>query len=215
MENERLKQITSALVEGDEETVGALCEQCVASKESVQNILNALIAGMDVVGKGFQDGELFIPEVLVAAMAMTRGMEVIKPLMEKSGVEPLGKIVVGTVAGDLHDIGKNLVKMMLVGAGFEVIDLGVDVSCEAFVDAVKTYDPVFVGASALLTTTMKEMGELVKAIEAAGLRDKVKILVGGAPITEEFKNAIGADLYAPDAAQTVIKVKEMLGKRES
>lgn len=211
MENEKLKNITSSLIEGDDETVSALCRECVDSGVEVKDILDALISGMNVVGEQFKEGEMYIPEVLVAAMAMTAGMDVIRPLMEESGVESLGKIVVGTVAGDLHDIGKNLVKMMLIGAGFEVIDLGVDVSCEAFVEAVKEYDPVFVGASALLTTTMKEMGELVKAIEAAGLRDKVKILVGGAPITEDFKNAIGADLYAPDAAQTVIKVKEMLG----
>jgi len=159
----------------------------------------AMIPAMDEVGALFQKGEFFVPEMLVSARAMQKGLEVIKPLLVKSGVKPIGKVVIGTVKGDLHDIGKNLVVMSLEGAGFEVIDLGIDVSPAKFIDAIKQHKPQVVGMSALLTTTMLSMKDTIEAIKSAGLRDKVKIMIGGAPVRKEFAEEIGADFYGPDA----------------
>lgn len=160
---------------------------------------DALIPAMDEVGDLFQKGEYFVPEMLIAARAMQKGLEVLKPKLVASGIEPIGKVLVGTVKGDLHDIGKNLVVMALEGAGFEVIDLGTDVPPEKFVAAIKEHRPQVVGLSALLTTTMLAMKDTIQAIEKAGLRGQVKIMIGGAPIRQEFCDAIGADYYGPDS----------------
>jgi 5-methyltetrahydrofolate--homocysteine methyltransferase len=158
----------------------------------------------------FRSGELFVPEVLIAARAMKAGMEILRPLFVESGIEPVGRVLLGTVKGDLHDIGKNLVGMMLEGGGFEVIDLGVDVTADKFVEAIKAQKPDLVGMSALLTTTMVMMKGTIEAIAAAGLRDSVRIMVGGAPVTEEFAQDIGADAFGADASLAVIRAKELM-----
>jgi 5-methyltetrahydrofolate--homocysteine methyltransferase len=168
-------------------------------KEPDAIMKNALIPAMDEVGDLFQKGEYFVPEMLIAARAMHKGLEVIKPRLVASGAKALGKVLVGTVKGDLHDIGKNLVILSLEGAGFEVIDLGSDVPPEKFVSAIKEQSPQLIGMSALLTTTMLAMKDTIKAIEKAGLRDKVKIMIGGAPICQEFCDEIGADFYGADS----------------
>ncbi len=168
-------------------------------KEPDSIMKGALIPAMDEVGDLFQKGEYFVPEMLVAARAMQRGLEVLKPMLVASGVEPMGKVLVGTVKGDLHDIGKNLVVMALEGAGFDVIDLGADVPPEKFVEAIKEHNPKVVGLSALLTTTMPAMKDTVEAIKAAGIGDQVKIMIGGAPLRQEFCDEIGADFYGPDS----------------
>ena len=164
---------------------------------------------MDEVGRDFKAGDLFVPEVLIAARAMHAGMNVLRPLLAEGEALSAGKYLIGTVKGDLHDIGKNLVKMMLEGAGFETIDLGTDVEPQAFVDAVREHQPKMIGMSALLTTTMTQMKATIEALQEAGVRDTVKIMVGGAPVTEAFAKSIGADAYAPDAASAVDKAREL------
>jgi 5-methyltetrahydrofolate--homocysteine methyltransferase len=164
---------------------------------------DGLIAGMDVVGKDFKAGDLFIPEVLLSARAMHAGLDILRPLLAETGVPSQGKLVIGTVAGDLHDIGKNLVSMMFQGAGFEVLDLGTDVPPENFVEAVRSENPDVIGMSALLTTTMPAMKTTIDALGKAGIRDQVCVLIGGAPVTEEYAREIGADSFAPDAASAV------------
>ncbi|MCM8767809.1 MAG: corrinoid protein, partial [Candidatus Omnitrophica bacterium] len=166
--------------------------------------------GMSVVGEKFKNNEFYVPEVLIAARAMNRGMSLLEPLIVQSGIKPIAKLAIGTVKGDLHDIGKNLVVMMWKGAGFEVIDLGIDVPPEKFVEAAKSGVQV-IGMSALLTTTMIQMKETIEALKKEGVRDNLKIIIGGAPVTQEFADEIGADGYAPDAASAVDKVKELLG----
>ncbi|NLM96132.1 MAG: cobalamin-binding protein, partial [Halanaerobiaceae bacterium] len=156
--------------------------------------------GMTIIGEKFKKNEVFVPEVLIAARAMNGGMEILKPKLVEAGVESIGKVVIGTVKGDLHDIGKNLVKMMMEGAGFEVIDLGVDVSAESFANAVEEHEPVILGLSALLTTTMPQMKATIEHLKERGLRDKVYVMVGGAPVTANFAEEIGADAYSKDAA---------------
>ena len=170
-----------------------------------------LIAGMDVVGTRFKNNEYYVPEVLIAARAMKRAMAVLKPKLAESGVEPVSKIAIGTVKGDLHDIGKNLVAMMMEGAGFEVVDLGIDCAPEKFVDAVKNEKVNVVAMSALLTTTMPGMKTTIEALKSAGVKGQVKTMIGGAPITQSYADEIGADGYAPDAASAVDKAKELLG----
>jgi 5-methyltetrahydrofolate--homocysteine methyltransferase len=165
---------------------------------------------MDEVGRDFKAGHLFVPEVLIAARAMHAGMSVLRPLLAESGVASAGKYLIGTVKGDLHDIGKNLVKMMLEGAGFETIDLGTDVAPEAFVDAVREHQPALVGMSALLTTTMVQMKATIEALEEAGVRDSIKIMIGGAPVTTAFAQEVGADAYSPDAASAVDVARELV-----
>lgn len=165
---------------------------------------------MNVVGEAFRKDELFIPEVLMCAKAMQAGMEVIKPILAKGEIKKLGTVVIGTTKGDLHDIGKNLLGMLLEGAGFDIVDLGVDVSADRFLEEVKRSSPDVVGISALLTTTMPTMEDVIKAMELNHLRERVKIMVGGAPVTQEFADEIGADGYAPDAVLAVAKVKELL-----
>ena len=206
-----LKQIAENLYEGENEKVAELVQKALDSGLAVNEILqNGLIAGMDIVGKDFKEGELFVPEVLVAARAMHAGMDILRPLLAESDTSSAGKYLIGTVEGDLHDIGKNLVKMMIEGAGFETIDLGTNVPPEAFVEAVREHEPDIVGMSALLTTTMTQMKISIEALEEAGVRDSIKIMVGGAPVTASFAEQIGADAYAPDAASAVNEAKQLL-----
>ena len=192
-----LQDINQALQRGDVNGVKQGIQEALDSDMKPRVILNeGLLSAMETIGVKFKNNEVFVPEVLIAARAMNAGMELLKPKLVETGVEPVGTAVLGTVKGDLHDIGKNLVRMMLEGAGLTVYDLGVDVSAEQFVAAIQEHDPHIVGLSALLTTTMGEMKSVIQAIEEAGLRDKVKIMVGGAPVTSKFAVDIGADVYA-------------------
>jgi len=203
-----LNNISEALQRGDAKKVEELVKQALEENLLPKDILeNGLIKGMDIIGAKFKKNEVYVPEVLIAARAMHAGMDVLRPKLVETGVKNIGKVAIGTVKGDLHDIGKNLVKMMLEGAGFEVVDLGVDVSVDKFVEAVKEHQPNIIGMSALLTTTMVNMPEVIKALDIAGLRDKVKVMVGGAPITQNYANQIGADGYSPDAASAADKAK--------
>jgi 5-methyltetrahydrofolate--homocysteine methyltransferase len=199
-----LQKIASKLYAGEADDVAGLVQQSLDAGMAPSQILQGgLIAGMDQVGKDFKAGDLFVPEVLIAARAMHAGMNVLRPLLAESGAPSAGKYVIGTVKGDLHDIGKNLVKMMVEGAGFEVVDLGTDVPPEKFVAAVREHQPKLVGLSALLTTTMVNMTATIEALQEAGLRGSVKVMVGGAPVTDAFARQVGADAYAPDAASAV------------
>jgi 5-methyltetrahydrofolate--homocysteine methyltransferase len=199
-----LQRMASSLYDGDEEGVVESVQKALDQGMDPQDVLSGgLIAGMDEVGKDFKAGDLFVPEVLIAARAMAAGMGVLRPLLAESDVPSAGKFVIGTVEGDLHDIGKNLVKMMLEGAGFETVDLGTDVQPEVFVDAVREQQPKLVAMSALLTTTMVNMKTTIEALQESGLRDSVKVVIGGAPVTAAFADEIGADAYAPDAATAV------------
>ena len=208
-----LQEMAQKLYKGDKEAVAGMVQQALDQGMIPKEILSGgLVAGMDQVGKDFRADELFIPEVLVAAQAMHAGMNVLRPLLAETGVEMMGKYVIGTVKGDLHDIGKNLVKMMLEGAGFEVMDLGTDVAPETFVEAVREHQPHLVGMSALLTTTMPGMKETIEALEeAGGLRSTVKVMVGGAPVTAAYAEEIGADAYASDAASAIEVARNLLG----
>ena len=205
------EKFTQALFKGSVEEVKTYVQEALEQGEKAENILSqGLIKGMDQVGLKFKNGEIYIPEVLVAARAMHAGLDILKPILSKSDSSKAVKIVLGTVKGDLHDIGKNLVGMMLEGGGFEVIDLGIDVPPEKFIQAVKEHGAKVVGMSALLTTTMTQMKVTIEAMKAARLVNGVKMIVGGAPVTEAFAKQIGADGYAPDAASAVEKVKELL-----
>jgi len=207
-----LQKIASNLYEGEDETVAELVQKALDQGLTPNDVLQGgLIAGMDEVGRDFKAGDLFVPEVLIAARAMHAGMGVLRPLLAEGDMPTVGKFVIGTVKGDLHDIGKNLVKMMLEGAGFETVDLGTDVEPQAFVAAVREHKPKLVGMSALLTTTMVQMRATIEALVEAGLREQVKILVGGAPVTEAFADEIGADAYAPDAASAVDSARALSG----
>jgi 5-methyltetrahydrofolate--homocysteine methyltransferase len=211
--SEILQQISTAVIEGNLDDIVDLTEDALDDGVSAQEILdNGLMAGMDYVGVEFKAGNMFVPEVLRSARTMQNAMDILKPLLAESGVQMAGKILIGTVKGDLHDIGKNLVGMMCEGAGFEVKDLGKDIAPEAFVEAVKEFEPDVVGMSALLTTTMRAMEHTVKALEEAGLRDTVRIMIGGAPVTQAFAEQIGADGYASNAASAADLAKEFLGK---
>ena len=206
-----LNNVSEALQKGDADTVSKLVSQALEEKQTPKDILeDGLIKGMNIIGVKFKNNEVYVPEVLIAARAMHAGMDVLRPKLVETGVKTIGTVVIGTVKGDLHDIGKNLVKMMLEGAGFEVVDLGVDTSSEKFVEAVKEHQPHIVGMSALLTTTMVNMPEVIKALETAGIRDKVKIMIGGAPVTQNYAEQIGADAYSPDAASAVEDAKEII-----
>jgi 5-methyltetrahydrofolate--homocysteine methyltransferase len=196
-----LEQISTSVIEGDLDEIEDLTEDALDDGISAGDILNkGLMPGMDHVGVEFKAGNMFVPEVLRSARTMQSSMDILKPLLAESGTKMVGKVLLGTVKGDLHDIGKNLVGMMCEGAGFEVKDIGKDIAPEDFVEAVKEFEPDIVGMSALLTTTMRAMGNTIKVLEEAGLRDKVKIMIGGAPVTQAFAEQIGADGYAPDAA---------------
>lgn len=206
-----LEDIAHGVEKGDEASVGELTEKAIAEGIAAADILNdGLIAGMNVVGERFKNNEVFIPEVLVSARAMKAGMGKVQPLLAEANIESKGKIVVGTVRGDLHDIGKNIVGMLLEGAGYQVIDLGADVSVEKFMEAVKKDRVNIIGMSALLTTTMIYMREVIQAVEVAGLKDKVKVIIGGAPVTQSYADEIKADGYASDAASAVDLVKGLL-----
>ena len=196
-----LSQISENLQKGKAKIVKQLVQEAIDAGISAQEILEkGLIAGMNVVGEKFRNNEIFVPEVLVAARALNMGSALLKPLLAADGVKAHGKVCIGTVQGDLHDIGKNLVKMMMEGKGLEVVDLGTDVAAETFVKTAIEQECQIICCSALLTTTMPVMEEVVKAADAAGIRDKVKIMIGGAPVTEEFCKQIGADAYSDDAA---------------
>ena len=205
-----LNEISETLQKGKSKMVKELVEKAIADGVPAAQILNdGLLAGMSVIGEKFKNNEVYVPEVLVAARAMNAGMQILKPLLKDDGVEATGKVCIGTVQGDLHDIGKNLVKMMMEGKGLEVVDLGVDVAPETFVNAAIEQNCQAICCSALLTTTMDVMADVVKAAEAAGIRDKVKILIGGAPITQEFCDKIGADRYTSDAASAADAAVEL------
>ena len=195
-----LTEISEAMQRGRAKLIKTLVPQALEEGIPAQEILqDGLLAGMDVVGRKFKANEIFVPEVLVAARAMNVGAELLKPYLSEAGVEPKGKVILGTVKGDLHDIGKNLVRMMLEGKGLTVIDLGVDVPPEEFIESAIENDCKIICCSALLTTTMPVMGEVVEKAVEAGVRDKVKIMIGGAPVTEAFGQSINADAYTPDA----------------
>ncbi|HHZ12511.1 MAG TPA: cobalamin-binding protein [Clostridiales bacterium] len=196
-----LEEISKYLQQGRAKNVKELVQQALDEGIAPTDILNeGLLDGMGIIGEKFKNNEVYVPEVLIAARAMYAGMEIIRPILTETGVESIGKVVIGTVKGDLHDIGKNLVKMMMEGRGLEVIDLGIDVSPERFIEAAKEHDAQIIACSALLTTTMTEMKNVVEAAREAGIRDQVTIMVGGAPVTDSFCKSIGADIYTADAA---------------
>lgn len=195
------EELSNAVISGNEAKVKEVTKAMVDQDVSPLEIINqGLIAGMTVVGARFKAGDMFVPEVLMSARAMHGGMDIVKPLIADADVPTKGKVVLGTVKGDLHDIGKNLVGMMMESAGYNVVNLGVDVSPEKFVDAVKEHKPNFVAMSALLTTTMLAMKDTIEVLKEEGLKDSVKVIIGGAPVSQEFSDEIGADGYAPDAA---------------
>lgn len=205
------KELQEALFWGDVSKVKELTQIALQERIEPKKILEqGLIKGMNVVGIKFKNNEIFLPEVLLASRAMHRGLELLQPELIKSGVKAVGKVIIGTAKGDLHDIGKNLVAMMLRGGGFEVIDLGIDVPPEKFLKASQEHQPDIVGISALLTTTMIGMIDVVTILKKAGLRNKIKVMVGGAPVTQEFADEISADVYAPNAASAVDKARELL-----
>jgi corrinoid protein of di/trimethylamine methyltransferase len=196
-----MQEISENLQKGKAKDVKELVQKAIDEKVAARKILQeGLMAGMSVIGEKFKNNEVYVPEVLIAARAMNSGIEVLRPLLVSEGVEATGTVVIGTVKGDLHDIGKNLVKMMMEGKGLEVVDLGNDVPAEKFVAAAQEHNAQIIACSALLTTTMTEMKSVVQAATEANIREKVKILVGGAPVTDNFCESIGADAYAPDAA---------------
>ena len=196
-----LEEISAALQQGKAKIVAELVTKALDNGTSAKDILEVgLLAGMSVIGEKFKKNEVYVPEVLIAARAMNAGAALLKSALADEGVESSGTVVLGTVKGDLHDIGKNLVKMMMEGKGLKVVDIGVDVPPEKFVETAKSENAQIIACSALLTTTMSEMKNVIEAAKTAGIRDKLKIMVGGAPITNEFCKSIGADLYAPDAA---------------
>ncbi|MCC7264279.1 MAG: corrinoid protein [Candidatus Latescibacteria bacterium] len=206
-----LQGIAQSVIKGQAAKVEELVRQALDEKVPVRQILHeGLIAGMNVVGDYFKNNKFYVPEVLIAARAMKKGMEMIRPQLKAEKVEPLGRACIGTVKGDLHDIGKNLVAMMLEGAGFEVVDLGIDVPPNRFIEAVKTQGVQIVCMSALLTTTMSGMKTTVEALKEAGVSGQVRTMIGGAPVTQTYADQIGANGYAPDAASAVEKAKELV-----
>ena len=211
--SELLGKMAESLIAGKIDEVVDLTKEALDGGAAPADILDqGLLAGMDVVGQRFKAEEMFIPEVLRCAKCMHGAMEILRPLLAETGAKSIGTLIIGTVKGDLHDIGKNLVGMMFEGAGFDVVDIGIDKEPQVFVDAIKEHNATLIGMSALLTTTMPKMGETINAIKEAGIRDQVKILVGGAPITAAFAEEIGADGYASNAASAVDKGKELMGR---
>ncbi len=204
-----LKALADAIIKGDQNTAVEITKAALDEGTAAKSVLEeGLIAGMDVVGERFKKNEVYIPEVLIAARAMKSSMEILEPELVKAGVKPIGKLIIGTAQGDLHDIGKNLVAMMLKGAGFEVIDLGVDISPDKFVEQARDTDTQLVGISALLTTTMPSMEKTIKTLKEAGI--SVKVIIGGAPVTQGYADKIGADGYAADAASAVDVAKSLV-----
>jgi 5-methyltetrahydrofolate--homocysteine methyltransferase len=207
-----LEKINQAIIDGDAETTTAEVSAAIKDGALAGEILHkACIPAMIEVGRLFESNEIFVPEMLVSARAMQHALDLLRPHLLEGDLKSAGKIVIGTVSGDLHDIGKNLTCIMFEGAGFEVIDLGTDVAPETFVQAVQENKPDIVGMSALLTTTMPSMEKTIKALQEAGLREQVKVMIGGAPVTEEYAKKIGADAYAPDASSATRKAREFLG----
>ncbi len=205
-------ELFSAICNGKADVVTEIVQTAVGHGENVVDLLlNSMIPAMKEIGERFARNEVYVPEMLISARAMNAGLKILEPLLAKQGHKPLGRVAIGTVKGDLHDIGKNLVGMLMEGAGFQVIDLGIDVPSEKFVEAVKSQKPNVIGLSALLTTTMPKMKEVVESLVEAGIRKTVKVMVGGAPVTEKFARDIGADGYAPDAASAVEKARELIG----
>jgi len=208
-----LQQIAENLMKGKANDVKALVEKALQEGEAPGKILNqGLLAGMSVIGERFKKNEVYVPEVLIAARAMKAGMSVLQPKLVAAGVEPVGVAVIGTVKGDLHDIGKNLVGMMLEGAGFKVVDLGIDCAAEKFLQSAREHKAAVIGVSALLTTTMTNMKSVVDAVKASELAGKVKVMIGGAPVTQAFCDEIGADGYAPDAASAADLARRLIGR---
>lgn len=208
--SERLSKLSTAVIEGDLDAMEGLTNTALEEGLSAKQILDeGLMPGMDHVGVEFKAGNMFVPEVLRSARAMQASMKIVRPLLAETGADMAGKVLLGTVKGDLHDIGKNLVAMMCEGAGFDVKDIGKDVAPEDFVEAVKDFNPNVVGMSALLTTTMRAMEQTIKALEEAGVRDSVKIIIGGAPVTQAFADQIGADGYASNAASAADLAKKL------
>ncbi len=206
------EDIKSTVIAGKHLEIEALVETAVQQKMDLDDLINnALIAAMDVVGDRFSKSEIFVPEMLVSAVTMKKGLDIIKPLLKENHQQARGKVILCTVKGDLHDIGKNLVAMMLEGAGFEVIDLGVDATVEKVADKVAEISPQILGLSALLTTTMPEMQNVIKVLQTRGIREKVKVMIGGAPVDAEFAEKIGADAYGKDAAEAVNIVRRFIG----
>ncbi|MEJ2567769.1 MAG: corrinoid protein [candidate division WOR-3 bacterium] len=208
-----MEVLKESVIEGDEKRVIEHTQKALDEGIDLEKILNdGFIPGMEVVGNKFQENEIYVPEMLISAKAMKAGMKILEPLLTKAGVKRIGKVVIGTVKGDLHDIGKNLVAMMLEGTGFEVIDAGVDVSAQKFVDLIKETNANILGLSALLTTTMTEIKNVIDTFKEKGLREEVKIIVGGAPLNAEYASEIGADGYSPDAASAAALAKKLASK---
>jgi len=209
-----LDDVRQSVIDGDMQSTQALVNKAVGEKMPAEQILNGgLISAMEEVGRRFECAEFYVPEMLISARAMKSGLAILRPHLVAAKVRAVGSVVIGTVQGDLHDIGKNLVGMMLEGGGFEVIDLGADVTAEKYVAAVKEHHPDLVGCSALLTTTMPRMEEVIHSLREAGLRDQVKVLIGGAPVTEKYAADIGADGYAPDAALAAACAKKLIQEK--
>jgi 5-methyltetrahydrofolate--homocysteine methyltransferase len=207
-----LADLSQVIQEGDSDKVVELVQKALEDKIEPMEIVNkGLLPPMDVIGEKFEREEIFLPELVISAQAMKVGMDILRPILTKAGQKPRAKIVIGTVEGDMHDIGKNLVGMILQGAGFEVIDLGTDVQSKKFIHALKENDVPLLGLSALLTTTMIEMKTVIDDLVKEGMREKVKVIIGGAPTSQEFASEIGADGYAPDAISAKDKIKELLG----
>ncbi len=208
-----ITEIKDIVVGGKHKEIEALVEKAIAEGADLDDLINnALIAAMDVVGQRFASSEIFVPEMLVSAMTMKKGLEIIKPLLKEAESQSKGKVVLCTVKGDLHDIGKNLVGMMLEGAGLEVIDLGVDSTVDMVIARVKEMQPDVLGLSALLTTTMPEMEKVIETLKTEGMRDRVKVMIGGAPVGADFAAKIGADAYGEDAAEAVTIVRDLIVK---
>ena len=203
--------LVEGVIKGDASVIETEVNKALNEGVSAQDILaKGLISGMNVVGERFKDGDMFLPEVLMSARAMHRGLGIVRPLLAKSRQISLAKIIMGTVEGDIHDIGKKIVSFLFQGNGFDVIDLGIDLKAEVFIQAIEEHKPDILGMSALLTTTMLNMGKVIELLEEKGLREKIKVIVGGAPVSEEFAKSIGADGYAPEAASAVELVRKLI-----
>jgi 5-methyltetrahydrofolate--homocysteine methyltransferase len=212
MEN-LVQEVHAAVLNGNASEVKEKVQLALDNGTDAETILNSgLIAAMKEVGQLFEDGEFFVPEMLISARAMQSGMIILRPFLVAQDIQPIGKVIIGTVKGDLHDIGKNLVSMMLEGSGFQIFDLGTDVSPEKFLEAINTHKPDILGMSALLTTTMANMEKTIRFLEENGVRDEVKVLIGGAPISQKYADDIGADGYAPDASQAAVIATRLMGK---
>ena len=208
-----LKQLYDAVLKGDAKTAKSVTEQAIAENIDPQKLVTEfMIPAMDEVGRRFEANEYFVPELLISARAMKGALQLLGPLLAAKGNKPIARVAVGTVKGDLHDIGKNLVAAMLEGGGFEIIDLGVDVSAEKFIDAVKTRNADVIALSALLTTTMPMMKSTIEAIQTAGVRGQVKVIIGGAPVTQKYADEIGADGYADNASSAVTLARRLVAK---